>query len=238
MVNYADQSLSKFPGVNPHQAEVLRVDDHMPAVGIQELSPEALRRRFSNPPIWEPDALTERKVTGRVITPASVLIPIVMRATPTVLLTQRSQHLSSHSGQVSFPGGKRDQEDADEIAVALRETQEEIGLDLSFVSVLGCLPNYLTGTAYLVTPVVALVDVRHSLQVNYDEVAEVFEVPLAFLMNPANHRHHHFEAGGLSRDWLSIPYQDEVTNRFIWGVTAGILRNLYRFLVASIDKKL
>ncbi len=163
---------------------------------------------------------------------ASVLLPIVMREHPTVLLTERTLHLSDHSGQIAFPGGKADQDDADATATALREAQEELGLEPSFVQVLGALPHYLTGSAFIVTPVVALVQTGFTLNPNPGEVAAVFEVPLEFLMNPAHHRRHVFEWQGVRREWFSMPYQDDLQQRFIWGATAGMLRNFYRLLSA------
>jgi len=164
--------------------------------------------------------------------PAAVLLPIVLRPEPTVLLTLRAQHLSTHSGQIAFPGGKVDDTDADAVAAALREAQEEIGLGAHFVEVLGQLPIYVTGSAFHVTPVVALISPDMVLRPNPFEVADVFEVPLAYLMNPAHHRHHRVDWQGVQREWLSMPYQDATTERFIWGATAGMLRNFYRFLQA------
>jgi 8-oxo-dGTP pyrophosphatase MutT (NUDIX family) len=114
----------------------------------------------------------------------------------------------------------------------MREAQEEIGLYPSTVEVLGQLPEYITGSVFHVTPVVALVRPELTLLPNPNEVADVFEVPLAFLMNPANHRHHQVQWQGVQREWLSMPYQDGLTERFIWGATAGMLRNFYRFLSA------
>jgi 8-oxo-dGTP pyrophosphatase MutT (NUDIX family) len=164
--------------------------------------------------------------------PAAVLIPIVMRAEPTVLLTLRTSHLSTHSGQIAFPGGKVDSTDVDVVAAAVREAHEEIGLHPSTLEILGQLPEYITGSVFHVTPVVALVRSDLSLVPNPNEVADIFEVPLAFLMNPANHRHHQVDWQGVRREWLSMPYHDGTTERFIWGATAGMLRNLYRFLLA------
>ena len=163
---------------------------------------------------------------------ASVLLPIVMREHPTVLLTERTMHLSTHSGQIAFPGGKADEDDADAAATALREAQEEVGLDPAFVQVLGVMPHYVTGSAFIITPVVALVQPGFSLAPNAYEVADIFEVPLEFLMNPAHHRRHAFEWEGVRREWFSMPYQDQLRQRFIWGATAGMLRNFYRLLSA------
>ncbi|NBP46347.1 MAG: CoA pyrophosphatase, partial [Betaproteobacteria bacterium] len=139
---------------------------------------------------------------------------------------------STHSGQVAFPGGKVDDSDDSVLNTALREAQEEVGLDPRHVEVLGTLSEYITGTAFIVTPVVALIEPGHDIVPNPHEVDEVFEVPLAFLMNPAHHRRHAFEAEGVRREWFSMPYDDRGRERFIWGATAGMLRNLYRFLSA------
>ncbi len=125
-----------------------------------------------------------------------------------------------------------DEEDADALATALREAREEIGLDPAFVQVLGVLPHYMTGSAFVITPVVALLEPGFVLTPNAHEVADVFEVPLEFLMNPAHHHRHAFEWQGVRREWFSMPYQDDRTQRFIWGATAGMLRNFYRFLSA------
>ena len=167
---------------------------------------------------------------------ASVLVPIVMREHPTVLLTERTMHLSTHSGQIAFPGGKADEDDADASATALREAQEELGLDPVFVQILGVLPHYVTGSAFIITPVIALVQTGFTLTPNAYEVADVFEVPLEFLMNPAHHQRQAFEWEGVRREWFSIPYQDHINGhirqRFIWGATAGMLRNFYRLLSA------
>ena len=224
--------LSKLPNFDPRTVAVIGVDSHLAAVSPDQLHADALRRRFLRPPIWTPELLTEMKYADRPTMHASVLVPIVMREQPMVLLTQRTAHLSTHSGQIAFPGGKADADDADAAATALREAQEEVGLEPHFVNVLGNLSEYKTGSAFIITPVVALVDPRFTVTPNHDEVDAVFEVPLHFLMNPANHRRHAFEEDWLRREWLSMPYQDQDTQRFIWGATAGMLRNLYRFLSA------
>jgi 8-oxo-dGTP pyrophosphatase MutT (NUDIX family) len=196
------------------------------------MQPAALRLRFLKPPAWEPEMLAEKRFTDRAPMQASVLVPIVMREQPTILLTERTMHLSTHSGQIAFPGGKVDDEDVDAFATALREAQEEIGLDPAFVQILGVLPQYVTGSAFVITPVVALLEPGFTLTPNAHEVADVFEVPLDFLMNPAHHRRHAFEWEGVKREWFSMPYQDHLTQRFIWGATAGMLRNFYRLLSA------
>lgn len=211
---------------------ILGVDSHLPAVGLDVLQPAALRLRFATLPAWEPEVWAEKSFSDQTPTQAAVLVPIVMREQPTVLLTERTKHLSNHSGQIAFPGGKADKEDADASATALREAEEEIGLDPALVDVLGVLPHYVTGTAFIITPVIALVQPGFALNPNGYEVADVFEVPLEFLMNPSHHRRHAFEWEGVRREWFSMPYQDKSAQRFIWGATAGMLRNFYRLLSA------
>jgi 8-oxo-dGTP pyrophosphatase MutT (NUDIX family) len=228
----ADTPLSRLPNFDPRAVEVVRIDGHLPPVSRDALMPDAIRQRFVQPPQWEPEFWLERKFAERTPTHAAVLVPIVMRERPTMLLTERTTHLSTHSGQVAFPGGKSDETDTDAAHTALREAQEEVGLDARFVEVVGTLPTYTTGTQFIVTPVVALVQPDHQLTLNAFEVADAFEVPLDFLMNPAHHRHHAIEFAGVRREWLSMPYMDGTTERFIWGATAGMLRNFYRFLVA------
>lgn len=218
--------------LDPRTVPVTQVDRHLPAVHPAALHPDALRARFAAPPVWQAEFLLEKKFMDRAPMPAAVLLPIVQRVEPTVLLTLRTLHLSTHSGQIAFPGGKVDDTDISAIAAALREAQEEIGLAAHFVEVLGQLPTYVTGSAFHVTPVVALISPDMVLRPNPYEVADVFEVPLAYLMNPAHHRHHQATWQGVQREWLSMPYQDASTERFIWGATAGMLRNFYRFLRA------
>lgn len=220
------------PQFDPRQVPVIHVDTQLRAVSPEVMQPHALRQRFTSPPPWQPELVAEKKFVDRQPMPAAVLIPIVMHAEPTVLLTLRTSHLSTHSGQIAFPGGKVDASDTDVVAAALREAWEEIGLQASALEVLGQLPEYITGSVFHVTPVVALVRPDFSLVPNPNEVADIFEVPLAFLMNPANHRHHQVEWQGVRREWLSMPYHDGVTEHFIWGATAGMLRNFYRFLLA------
>ncbi|HEY8878136.1 MAG TPA: CoA pyrophosphatase [Roseateles sp.] len=160
-----------------------------------------------------------------------MLIPLVQReAGLNLLLTRRTDHLRDHAGQISFPGGRVEPEDDGPIATALRETEEEIGLSRQHIEVIGQLPVYSTVTAFQVTPVVGLVEPEFTLTLDSFEVAEAFEVPLAFLMNPAHHRHHRFEFAGVERRFLSMPWQGEEREYFIWGATAAMLRNFYRLL--------
>jgi 8-oxo-dGTP pyrophosphatase MutT (NUDIX family) len=229
---------SSLPSFDPRQVPVVGVDAHLPAVASEWLLPQALRRRFIHPPLWQPEVRLEKRYSNRLEANASVLVPIVMRGPeqdqPTVLLTRRTAHMSTHSGQIAFPGGKSDPSDVSPAATALREAYEEVGLAPEFVQVIGVLPTYLTGSAFVITPVVALVHPDFALAINPIEVAEAFEVPLQFLMNPANHRRHEVPWEDSRREWFSMLYQDQVTGQehFIWGATAGMLRNFYRFLVA------
>lgn len=226
--------LSKLPFFDARRVPVLGVDAHLPAVPPDNLTPQALRQRFAAPPPgWQPEVSAERRFAERQPARAAVLLGIVTREEgATLLLTQRTEHLSTHSGQIAFPGGKTDDTDPTPAATALREAQEEVGLEPAYAEVLGSLPVYVTGTNFIITPVVALVRPGFTLTLSADEVAAAFEVPLAFLMDPANHQRHAFDWEGVRREWFSMPYQDGDDERFIWGATAGMLRNFYRFLVA------
>jgi len=158
---------------------------------------------------------------------ASVPIPDEKRAVPAaVLLTQRAAALRSHSAQVAFPGGRVDAVDGSPVVTALRETEEEIGLSRSHIRTLGFLDAYLTGTGYRIVPVVALVEPPFSLTINHNEVDEAFETLLSFLLDPANHRREGFEWKGHFRTYYAMPFE----GRYIWGATAGMIRNLYERL--------
>lgn len=226
---------SRYPPVfDPRQVPVLpgAASDGLAAVEAQRLTPAALRERFANPPQWSPELVRERRFADRPPAPAAVLLPLVMRERLHLLLTQRTAHLSTHAGQIAFPGGKVDPGDPDATAAALRETEEETGLSGGHVEVLGSLPEYVTGTQFFITPVVALVRPGFTLVPNAYEVDDVFEVPLDFLMDPANHRLHAMDWDGQRREWYSMPYDDGRRERFIWGATAGMLRNFYHLLRA------
>jgi 8-oxo-dGTP pyrophosphatase MutT (NUDIX family) len=161
---------------------------------------------------------------------AAVLLPIVARPDElTVLFTRRTEHLRAHSGQISFPGGRIEEGDASEQAAALRETHEEIGIAASSIEVVGRLADYHTRTGFRVTPVVGLVAVPFTLRVDAHEVDEVFEVPLSFLLDPANHQKHNREFQGRQVQYYAIPYHDY----YIWGATAGMLVNFYRHLASG-----
>jgi 8-oxo-dGTP pyrophosphatase MutT (NUDIX family) len=169
----------------------------------------------------DPETWTKAGVTA--LRPAAVLVPVVDRATPTVILTQRTADLPSHPGQIAFPGGKIEQVDETPVGAALREAEEEIGLAPMLVEPLGYLDLYLTFSGFRILPTVARVTPGYALAINRSEVAEAFEVPLEFLMTAENHRRKSRDWNGITRHYYEIPYQD----RYIWGVTAGILRNLY-----------
>jgi 8-oxo-dGTP pyrophosphatase MutT (NUDIX family) len=224
------------PVLNPRAVPVAGHDGHLPAVPTERLTGAALRRRFAVPPEWTPEKRGDGGLfEGYERTDASVLVPIVERAGgATVLLTQRTSHLRAHAGHIAFPGGRADPGDADRVGTALRETEEEVGIPRAFVEVIGTLPLYRTVTHFDVTPVVALVRPGFELKLDAFEVAEAFEVPLAFLMSPAHHQRHVFEAAGQRREFLSMPWprEDGQGDHFIWGATAAMLRNLYRFLIA------
>ena len=161
------------------------------------------------------------------LTPAAVLVPLVMRPEGlNVLLTQRTQHLAAHAGQISFPGGRQEASDRDSIDAALRETEEEVGLPRDHVEVIGRLDTYVTSTGFEVTPVVGLVRAPYPVKLDPFEVAELFEVPLAFILDPVNHQRHSRELNGRQRSFYVLPYQQ----RYIWGATAGMLINLAEVL--------
>lgn len=159
----------------------------------------------------------------RPIRPAAVLIPVIEHAEPTVLLTMRAAHLNDHAGQIAFPGGKIDATDNSPLDAALREAEEEIGLDRSYVEPIGYLDVYGTGFGFRILPTVARVRPGFELTINKSEVDDAFEVPLSFLMDPGNHQLHSKEFRGAQRSYYAMPFAE----RYIWGATAGILRILY-----------
>lgn len=175
----------------------------------------------------DPDGLA---TTGEAPRAAAVLVPVIMHPDgPSILLTERAHNLRQHAGQIAFPGGRVDPEDCSPLHTALREAQEEIGLDPGTVRPLGYLDAYLSGTNYLVVPVIGIVRPGFTLALNPQEVDHAFEAPLDFLMNAANHELHAREFRGRLRRHYAIRHG----THYIWGVTAGILRNMYEKLYRS-----
>jgi 8-oxo-dGTP pyrophosphatase MutT (NUDIX family) len=224
--------------LNPREVPVVGTDVHLHPVPQSALSAAALRERFGRAGAWRAelegdDAHPPATTPARL---AAVLVPLVLRERGLqVLLTRRTDHLRDHAGQISFPGGRCEPGDDGPAATALREAEEEVGLPRDRVEILGQLPPYTTVTRYAVTPVVALVRPPFELTLDSGEVAEAFEVPLAHLMDPAQHHRHLFSFDGGQRHFLSMPWQGQAADGqareyFIWGATAAMLRNLYRFL--------
>jgi 8-oxo-dGTP pyrophosphatase MutT (NUDIX family) len=196
------------------------------------LSERWLRERFSAPRAFEPVTVGDGHLwrQDRELRPAAVLVPVVSRDDElTVLFTKRTAHLHDHAGQISFPGGRAEPGDASAGDTALRETAEEIGLAPDRVEILGRLTEYATVTGYRVTPVVGLVTPPFELKLDDFEVAEAFEVPLAFLLDPANHQRNLVVHEGRARHYYAMPYG----RHYIWGATAGMLMNLYAYLRPS-----
>ncbi len=223
--------------LDPRSVPVIGTDAHLPAVAASRLTAEALRQRFATPLEAPPEFAGDgRLFSDREPAAASVLVPLVQRHDGLhVLLTMRTEHLNEHAGQISFPGGRAEGNDADEVATALRETEEEIGLPRDRIEVIGRLPTYTTITRFTVTPVIALVTPPFELKLDAFEVAEAFEVPLQFLMTPAYHQRHLFQFAGEARNFLSMPWRStgpdgDGREYFVWGATAAMLRNLYRVL--------
>jgi 8-oxo-dGTP pyrophosphatase MutT (NUDIX family) len=169
------------------------------------------------------DPVMQAIAATRPIRPAAVLVPVIDRDEPMVLFTQRTAHLKDHAGQISFPGGKIETTDASPAAAAVREAQEEIGLAPRLVEPIGYLDLYLTTLGYRIVPTLARVLPDFRLRLNREEVEDAFEVPLEFLMTPGNHQRHSRDWNGMTRTFYAMPFG----KRYIWGATAGILRNLY-----------
>jgi 8-oxo-dGTP pyrophosphatase MutT (NUDIX family) len=192
------------------------------------------------PALTDPDARGARgdldlnpeswiKAGVKATKPAAVLVPVIDRHEPTVLLTQRTPDLTTHAGQIAFPGGKIETDDSSPAAAALREANEETGLVPMLIEPIGYLDLYLTFSGFRILPTVARVKPDFTLTLNPGEVTETFEVPLRFLMTPANHRRKTRDWNGIQREYYEIPFE----NRYIWGITAGILRNLYERVYAG-----
>jgi 8-oxo-dGTP pyrophosphatase MutT (NUDIX family) len=230
-------SASHAPIIDPEQAQLLRRDADLPAVPPAALTPQHLRERFAALVPWQPELFEDAPLlSAQPLRPAAVLIGLVPRAQGVqVVLTRRTLDLHEHAGQISFPGGRCDRQDLHPAATALREASEEIGLHPAGTEILGTLPPYRTVSAYAVTPVVALLPQTARMTPHPGEVSEVFEVPLAFLMDPSHHEHRQWPpdaAGAQRRRFLVMPYTAEGRRYVIWGATAAMLRNLYRLLIA------
>ena len=189
-----------------------------------------MRRRFSEGRVAS--AVTETWFDDdKELVAAAVLVPVIVRESgPTMLLTQRTAHLRDHAGQASFPGGRSEASDASPEATALREAEEEVGLTASQIEILGRLPEYRTGTGFVITPVVGLVTPPLNLKLDDFEVAEVFEPPLEFLLDSANHQRQSIEVRGIRHEYWAMPWQ----GYFIWGATAGMLVTLHRLLYSGV----
>ena len=188
------------------------------ADGVAALAPHLLAQPTA-PGRGDFDLNPGERPTPRALMPAAVLLPIVRRPAPSVLFTRRTAHLARHAGQVSFPGGRTAPSDRDAVATALRETEEETGIAPAHVRVAGFLESYETGTGFAITPVVGIVETGFVLKPNPDEVDEVFEVPLAFLLDLRNRETRTTEWAGATRRYYAYTYGPH----YIWGATAGIL---------------
>lgn len=195
-------------------------------------------RLASGLPVPQPPLGSDFSLNGLVSAPetwrpAAVLVPLVRRAPGlTVLLTQRTDDMPSHAGQIAFPGGRQQKEDKDAVATALRETEEEVGLERRFVDVIGALDRYRTGTGYEITPVVGIVEPGFATHADPREVADVFEVPLAHFLDERNHRIDSRVWQGRERRYYAMPFG----KRYIWGATAGMLKNLHFILTVPLPR--
>lgn len=215
------------PKLKPRNPETENKVDVLRFSNTAEIDLDHLRSVLHRSPTRS-EFLAEDGAAGE-LTPASVLFPIVLRADgPTVLFTQRTDDLRDHPGQISFPGGRVEPEDRSPAHTALREAKEEIGLSPAPVEIIGYLPEYRTGTGFRVTPVVALLTPPFALRPDPREVANIFEVPLAFLLDSANHQQHSAFYRGKQRQYVAMPYGEY----FIWGATAGIIATLARAFAA------
>jgi 8-oxo-dGTP pyrophosphatase MutT (NUDIX family) len=221
--------------LDPQSGVVVGHDAHLPAISpkifTRDAIAAALQRWEQVPPLTSGDG---NRFAHRSIRQAAVLIGLVQRPTGVqVLLTQRASHLRDHAGQIAFPGGGCDDTDADSWHTAQREALEEIDLRSQYLNCLGRCHTYTTVTAFVVTPWVAWINPKARFEPVLDEVAQVFELPLLHLMNPANHQQRRVMTPVGERQFYAIPSVDSAgVERFVWGATAGILRNLYQTLSA------
>lgn len=207
-----------------------------PSPRLDAITADWLRQRFaegSSARAKDVQHLHQMTIPLAALRPAAVLVPLVLRPSGmTVLLTKRTAHLKDHAGQVSFPGGRCEPEDGSPIRTAIREAEEEVGLESRQIEVLGTLPDYDTGTGFHVVPVVALIHPPLNLKLDDFEVADVFEPPLSFILDRDNHQRHRVEARGKLREFWAMPWEDY----YIWGATAGMLVSLYHYLYGPVGE--
>ncbi|MGB7181588.1 MAG: CoA pyrophosphatase [Burkholderiaceae bacterium] len=225
---------------DPRQLPAKPARDNLEPLTVDRLSVDALRSRFAdaNRP-WPVEKIPDRRgLAGKSESrPAAVLVPLMVTdadSLPSVLLTTRPSHLRTHSGQIAFPGGRVDAVDENRIATALREANEEVGLEAGDIEILGEMPVYFTGSGFHITPVIGVIRSQPRLRLDPREVDEVFQVPLQWLMDPANHERRYVNTPGEERSFYSMPWvaEESRVEYFIWGVTAAILRNLYHYIRA------
>lgn len=222
------------PSFDPQAQAAIRASDGLSAIPASIIDAAFIRQAFSRKMVSEDPVVAAWNKEKRAFhlqnpyIPAATLMPLVQTDKGMgMLLTRRASHLKKHSGQISFPGGRVDAGDKSIIETALRETREEIGVPATSIEVLGMLPEFFTGTGFLMQPVVGLIQPDYVLSINTDEVAEAFVVPLSFLLNPDNHFLHEVPEGvGTVRQYFSMPWHQY----FIWGATAAVIRNFYRLL--------
>lgn len=223
------------PGFDPQTQPVVACKPLTP-LRLSSLQADFIAAAFDRPVQWQVEPIFTQSFGSDTVLPddvvhAAVFVPLVQRdRSLSVIFTRRASHLHNHAGQISFPGGRIEPTDAGPVAAAIREMHEEIGIDPSFIQLIGTHPSFLTSTRFTMTPVIGLIRPGFAITSDPTEVAEVFEVPLSVLMDPAQHRLH--EAGlpgGGHRFYFSISWG----GYFIWGATAALIRNLYHFLAAA-----
>ena len=227
--------LSTIPNFDPRKVPTLPRNEHFQALPSDQVTERFLSERLAQT-LGTLQTKDAHIPLNPLLKPSAVLIPLVQHADGIrVLLTVRSTKLRKHSGQIALPGGKIDAEDLDAVATALREAEEEIGLPHANCRVIGALAQHETGTGFEITPIIALVNPNYAPKLSEHEVSEIFEVSLSHILNPQNHNHHELtwtdDKGTHSREWYAMPSIDmHGQERFIWGVTARVLRKFYEYL--------